>query len=237
MNEKNEIQIQQQPAELIMAAVKADTDLDKLEKLLELQIKWEGNEAKKAYVKAMAAFKADAPKITKDSKVDFTSAKGRTNYNYASLANVMDKINKALSEHGLSSSFTTQQNGSIGVTCKITHEMGHSEETTLSAAADQSGNKNSIQAIGSTVSYLQRYTLLSLCGLATHEQDDDAQSVGVEVIDDKQLHKLRDALISLERDEGKFCSFLKVDQLENLPKTQYQQALAAIEASKKKKEA
>jgi hypothetical protein len=50
--------------------------------------------------------------------------------------------------------------------------MGHSERTTLSATADTSGSKNSIQAIGSTVTYLQRYTLLAAVGLAAGGDDD-----------------------------------------------------------------
>ena len=32
----------------------------------------------------------------------------------------------------------------IAVTCVLTHEMGHSEETTLEALPDTSGSKNSI---------------------------------------------------------------------------------------------
>ena len=54
------------PAELIKAAIAGNADLEKLERLLDIQIKWEANEAKKAYVAAMARFKADPPKIEKD---------------------------------------------------------------------------------------------------------------------------------------------------------------------------
>jgi hypothetical protein len=43
----------------------------------------------------------------------------------------------------------------------------------LTSGPDTSGSKNPIQALGSAVSYLQRYTLLSLAGLATEDQDDD----------------------------------------------------------------
>ena len=89
-------------------------------------------------------------------------------------AEIIACINEALSEHGLSAAWeTAQNNGSVTVTCKITHIMGHSESTSLTAAPDNTGSKNPIQAIGSTVTYLQRYTLLALTGLATYEQDDD----------------------------------------------------------------
>ena len=41
---------------------------------------------------------------------------------------------------------------------------------------DDSGGKNPIQSIGSTITYLERYTILALTGLATKEQDDDGKS-------------------------------------------------------------
>ncbi len=145
-------------------------DVAQLRELLELQERYDANEAKKAYVVAMAAFKADPPKIIKDMHVGYK----QTSYNHASLANVTSCINTALSGHGLTGSWvTSQDNGSVKVTCKITHVLGHSEITCLSAAPDTTGSKNPIQAIGSTVTYLQRYTILALTGLATYEQDDD----------------------------------------------------------------
>ena len=45
------------------------------------------------------------------------------------------------------------------MTCVVSHRLGHSEENTLTAGRDESGNKNNIQAVGSTITYLQRYTL------------------------------------------------------------------------------
>lgn len=172
-----ELQITQS-SPLAMAAefLKKDSniDIDKLSKLLDVQERWERNEAKKAYVEAMAAFKASPPTIKKDRHVKFDTQKGKTEYFHASLENVTATINQALSKHGLTASWTTvQNNGSVTVTCVITHVFGHSESTSLTSAPDTSGSKNPIQAIGSAVSYLQRYTLLSLVGLATEGQDDD----------------------------------------------------------------
>jgi hypothetical protein len=50
----------------------------------------------------------------------------------------------------------------------------------LRAGADQSGAKNSIQAIGSTISYLQRYTLKAALGLAAANDDDGKASGSTE---------------------------------------------------------
>jgi hypothetical protein len=48
----------------------------------------------------------------------------------------------------------------------------------MEAAADISGSKNQIQAIGSAVTYLERYTLFASYGLASKDQDDDGKASG-----------------------------------------------------------
>jgi len=216
------------PAEMIKLAVTGGADLDKLEKLLTLQERWEANEAKKAYNQAMSNFKANSPKINKDKKVAYKEVR----YNHASLANVTEKINSELSKHGLSASWLTKQNGVIIVTCKITHIKGHSEETTLSASADATGSKNAIQAIGSTITYLERYTLLALTGLATFE-DDDGKSGGVEHITQEQGNKILDMIADTKTDIDKFLAYMKVDKLEEIAKGDYKKAIVALENKKK----
>ena len=222
------------PAEMIRMAVSGGADLEKLGKLLDLQERWEANEARKAYHRAMSEFKANPIEILKDKKVGYESKTGgRVGYSHASLANVVRKITKELSKYGLSASWCTAQNGQISVTCKITHVMGHSEETTLSAPSDTSGSKNLIQAIGSTITYLERYTLLASLGLATADQDDDAISVE-EFIDETQLKTITDLIKSLKVDDGKFLAFLEIETLNKMPKRKFQTAMEALKAKQAK---
>lgn len=164
------------PASMMMTAIAQGLDLSKVEKAMELQAVWEKRQAEKAYNKAIADFKANPPEIVKESQVNFDSAKGKVNYKYASLANVIEKVTPELSKYGLTISWRTAQNGKISVTCRISHEFGHYEETSLCADADSSGSKNAIQAIGSTITYMQRYTALALLGLACSDQDDDGRA-------------------------------------------------------------
>lgn len=224
------------PSGMIQMALQSGADLEKLEKLLTLQEKWDANEAKKAYHVAMAAFKSIPLEIDKDKKVEYSTSKGQVGYFHASLANVVKKITSELGKHGLSASWNTQQNGKVTVTCKITHVSGHSEETTLTAEADLSGSKNSIQAIGSTITYLQRYTILSALGLATGGQDDDGHSATLELIDDSQLGILRDSLAEINENEGPVCKYLGIETLEQLPKASYQKAVNVIAQRKKVKQ-
>lgn len=217
-------------SDLIQFAITGKADLDKLEKLLVLKRQEEADLARKFYHKAMAAFKANPPKIDKDKDVAY----GTTKYSHASLGNITEKISTELSKYGLSASWTTKQNGQICVTCRITHEFGHSEETTLCAPSDTSGAKNAIQAIGSTITYLERYTLLALTGLATYDDDDGkAAGVPVELISEKEQHQLADLLIAKEIKESKFLEYMKVASLAEIPKTKFQLGIIAINTAKK----
>jgi hypothetical protein len=224
------------PAELIKLAISNGSNLEQLEKLLAIRRNYEADEARKAYHVAMAEFKKNPPKIDKDRQVSF----GNTKYAHASLGHVTELISTELSKHGLSAAWDIKQNGAVSVTCRITHIQGHSEETTITAPADTSGSKNAIQAVGSTITYLQRYSLLALCGLATFDQDDDGQAAGPvkEFIDEKQKGQILDFFAELnlsEKDKEGFFKFMKIAKLDEMPQASFQKALAALEAARKRK--
>lgn len=159
------------PADLLRYALDSGADLDRLEKLMELQDRDNASKARMAFVAAMAEFKKSAPTILKDKNVSFAG----TSYSHATLGGICEVVIEALARHGISHDWDTQQpaSGMIVVTCSLTHVLGHSKSTTMEAPPDNSGKKNGIQQIASTVTYLQRYTLLGACGLATKDMDDD----------------------------------------------------------------
>jgi len=163
---------------------------EQLKELLEIQREHDADLAKKAYHHAMAEFRAKVPPIDKD-------ATGHNN-SYTTLGHALEVISPLLGELGLNPSWLLDDKtnpGTISVTCRLTHKDGHSEEATLSGAPDTSGSKNSIQAIASTKSYLERYTLFAICGLASSKDDDgrggaptkkyDAQQEKPQIPDDK----------------------------------------------------
>ena len=66
------------PPEMLARALSAGADITVLERLMNLQERWEAAQARKAFDAAMAAAKAEIPVIHKNKAVDFTSSKGRT---------------------------------------------------------------------------------------------------------------------------------------------------------------
>ena len=222
------------PAALMLKAMAGGMDLDKLERFMDLQDKWEKNQARKAYTQAMSDFKKAPPEIEKDRHVEYKTTSGTTKYDHASLGNVTAKINAALGEHGLSAAWTTDQTDKgVSVTCKITHVLGHFETTTLTAAHDSSGGKNAIQALGSTISYLERYTILALTGLATHDMDDDATTV-VEYVTEAQLSTILDFINSKGIDQAKFMLYMGVETLEQIIASDFNKAISGLKAAKGK---
>src|SRR4029077_16529835 len=167
------------PLDLVHRAITSGADVVVLEKLMALQERWEAGQARKAFDAAMAAAKAEIPVILKTRKVDFTSGKGRTQYRYEDLAEIARTVDPVLGKFGLSYRWRTAAltPDTIAVTCIVSHRDGHSEETTVPGNHDGSGNKNSIQAVGSAITYLQRYTLRAALGLAA-PGDDDGQASG-----------------------------------------------------------
>ncbi len=219
------------PAGLLEIAITQGADLDRLEKLMDMQLKWEANEARKAYHLAMSEFKKNAPEIAKDKHVSFKTSKGKMEYDHASLYNVTNTINKALADNGLSSGWKTEQgNGVVRVTCIITHKLGHSEQTFLEAAPDQSGMKNSIQAVSSTISYLERYTILALTGLATKDMDDDGRGSEPEkTITKEQEDKLINMLIEKNIPESQVFDRFGVKQFSELTVSSFNQSIRDLE--------
>jgi hypothetical protein len=183
----------------------------------------------------MAAFKAEPLTVEKGKHVKFTTSRGVTEYDHATLADVVDACASSLSKHGLSHRWeTAQAEKIITVSCIITHEMGHSERTTLSASPDDSGGKNAIQAVGSTVSYLQRYTLMAATGLAAHNMDDDARSAGtVERLSAEQIASLEKLIVDVKADRPKFLKWAKVESIEAIPAKSYDACVRSLEKKRK----
>ena len=167
------------PQGLLMKAVEQGLPVEQLEKLMELQERWEKKEAAKAFKSAMSEFQAIKPQLIKGAKVDYDlKGGGKVKYNFIPLPSIQKAIDGLLSKCGLSYRWEQDDAGGvIKITCVVSHLDGHEERTYLSAPADTSGNKNNIQSIGSTVSYLKRYTLEGACGLSSANDDDGNSQV------------------------------------------------------------
>lgn len=188
-------EVTQGPLAMAMQAMRAGMSINDMRDMLNLQKEWEANEARKAFVDAMSEFKKNPPSILKDKHVAFSTAKGMTSYDHATIGNVCDQIIKAAAEYGFSHRWIPSkgENGALVITCEVTHRMGHSQSTPIEGPRDDSGTKNVLQANQSTRTYLQRHSLLMAFGFATKDQPDDDGMGGGPFIDPELLQAARDA--------------------------------------------
>jgi hypothetical protein len=217
-------------------------DINKMTQLMGWRKEMIADQRRAAFDGAMAAAKAEIPVITKNREVDFTSAKGRTNYRHEDLAEIARTVTPILGKFGLSYRFRVSSNINepIVVTCIVSHREGHFEETTLLGPRDESGNKNAIQQVGSTLTYLQRMTLKAALGLAASNDDDGKASASNAPapppgsINDDQVTQIRDALTAKGCSERAFLQHIKQKSIESIPDEMFEICLDVIDSFRRK---
>lgn len=215
------------PVDMLSLAVERGASIETLEKLMGLRERYEASQARKAFDEAVADAKAGIQPVLKNRD-------GHNGKRYADFAAIAKAVDPVISQFGLSYRFRTMQTDRISVTCILSHKDGHSEETTLSGPADATGNKNAIQAIGSTLTYLQRYTLVQALGLAASEDDDGGKSdlPNVEVITEEQVMILRELIEATKADQQGVLAYVRARDLPSIRADKYDGLLAML----KKKE-
>lgn len=163
------------------AAADPNTDAEKMERLLGMYERITAQQAKAAYTSALAELQPKLPVITERGGIKNNT--GEVQSTYAKWEDINEAIRPLLHEHHFALSFRTgvAQDGKITVTGILSHAAGHSEETTITLPHDSSGNKNSVQAVGSSTSYGKRYAaiaLLNITSRAPGDRDDDGQGGG-----------------------------------------------------------
>ena len=125
------------------------------------------SESIKNIAAALVKFQASVSKVAKESNNPFFKSK------YASLANILDTIQKPLSECGLAISQFPDANA---LTTIIVHaEAGEWMESSYVMPV---AKQNDPQAMGSAMTYARRYALGSILNLNIDDDDDGEKAMG-----------------------------------------------------------
>ncbi len=227
------------PMEMLANAVAKGASIETLEKLMTLQERYEANQAKRDFNEAVAAAKADIDPIVKNKRVSYghKNSESKTNYTYETFDAIARAVDPVLAQYGLSYGFEIEQaNGAVSVTCVLSHKHGHSEKTTLSGPRDDSGKKNAIQSIGSSVTYLQRYTLKACLGLAVTD-DDDGQASETPMISTEQVNQIQAALDAAQSSAAELCKYFGFTALPQIPAKDFDRVMQAISQYKRPQDA
>lgn len=232
--------------EMLQEAVSKNMSAETIKSFMDLRDRWEASEARKAFTVALTAFKSESIVILKSKKVSFTTRDGdTTSYRHAELSDITAAILEPMAKYQLAHRWEVRQEGGmVTVDCILMHALGHSEKVTLSAPPDDSGKKNKIQQIASTVSYLERYTLLAVTGLSTKGMDDDGRAAGegqLARLSEEQCAAIRKKIEEMGADAAEraeilnqFLTYRKVDNLEDIAGQAYEDCIRALETRRKK---
>lgn len=130
----------------------------------------------KAFLKAFLALQSELPELKRTEKV---GTNGHT-YSYTPLPVMRKVLQPLLTKHGFMFHWDSKEvsNNKMEYTCILTHIDGHSKSSSIIAEKDGTADMNNVQAVGSTTTYLQRYTLKAVLGLTSADDDDDGISAG-----------------------------------------------------------
>lgn len=229
------------PMELLSATDLATLDVDKMEKLMELEDRWAQREAVKAFNAAVTGFQMECPIIKKNAR-----NKG-TNSNYATYECIIRQIRGLLKKHKLAVRFSTHEShleGHVKGECIVMHVKGHAVSTfgdfpeQPKIVGKSSGKEvmNDLQRAGSRLTYLKRYLIMAALNITVADEDDDGFMAGEKTptLNEYQLTELKDLLKrkGLEDDEYVRNEYLQVPfgMLDTIHANRYEWVMNSIRA-------
>lgn len=206
------------------AAAEEDPDIERLDRLAAMYERTLAREAETLFTAALVRMQSKLPVL--DELGEITDPDGTVQVTYATWEDTVDLIRPILARHGFSLSFRPGRpgDGALSVIGVLRHEAGHKEEAELALPPDATGNKNAVQAVGSAMSYGQRYVAKMLLNLTSRRQDDDdAMAAG------KSASELA-AIAEIEALEGRpaFLAWKRANRvlLGELPAPAFQRVIA-----------
>ncbi len=205
-------------------------DVQKMRELLDMQDRVRSRRNEQAFNESMKLAQEDMPRVVRDAKNDSTSSK------YARLETVTKAINPVVTRHGFSMSFGTADSplpGHYRVTCLVSHIGGHSREYHVDVPADALGpkgnpNKTATHAFGSTMSYGRRYLTLLIFNVSLVNEDDDGNAAGRQPVTEEQVEEIQALIVKSAADIGKFCRFMKVASIADIPAARFSVGIDAL---------
>lgn len=195
-------------AVIARAAADPTVDVDKMQRLLDMQLRLMERQAEAAYNSAMKAAQDEMLPIARDAENEHTRSK------YARLETIDAAIRPIYTRHGFSLSFNSAQpsgKGSMRMICTVRHDAGHSATHELEGDLDIAGakgaaNKTNIQGLGSTASYLRRYLTMMIFNIVLRNEDNDGNST--KTITEKQADSIEDMIREIGMDDAARATFL-----------------------------
>jgi hypothetical protein len=221
-------------AVIARAASDPAVDVDKMDRLLQMQERILARQAEVEFNAAMADAQSEMGRISADATNPQTRSKYAT---YGKLDSVLRPI---YTRHGFALSFDEADSPKpdhVRVVCRVSHKGGHNYVYKTDIPADGKGAKGGdvmtkTHAVGAAKQYGMRYLLKGIFNVAIGDEDRDGNDHGEPTLTAKQIADIEALLSEVGADREKFLRYMKVASLGEILAKNYAAAVRAIEAKR-----
>ena len=212
------------------AVLNPEVDVDKMERIMDMQLKVIERNAEIEFNQAMAIVQSEVGFISADLD------NNQTHSRYASYAQMNRALRPIYTKHNFALSFNSEprkEKDMMSVICYVTHKAGHTRKYEIDLPADGKGPKGNdvmtkIHAAGAASSYGMRYLLKMIFNISVGEDDTDGnmpEAVQVEYITENQINeldsKIKENGVSMSGLLTWMKRELKIKSLETIPHNFY----------------
>jgi hypothetical protein len=153
---------------------------------------------------------------------------------YAPLEEIDRVARPVAARHGLVWTWDTairKEDEMMDVSCRVLHELGHSETSTVSMPYESKAGSSPQQKFGSAQTYGMRYSLIAALGLtmADEDVDGDGAQADVETITEAQAADLTALIEETGSDKAKFLAYFGIKALGEMPLDRHPHAIRMLE--------
>jgi hypothetical protein len=152
---------------------------------------------------------------------------------YIDLNGIVAATRRALAKHGLTVTFqiNTQDDSSMVMTTTLFHTSGQ----WLSCLSPLKPEKPGVQALGSAITYMKRYTYAAITGFVLGDDDDDGEEATQhedlqerKYLTQDQVAKLEEAIVDNAELKQKILDAYAIKSFNNLYQDQFQKIMERI---------
>lgn len=207
-------------------------DIDKLERLMKIQVEMQERENETAFNAVMALTQGEIGVIAKNRHNDHTES------DYADIGAIVEVITPIYTKQGLNVSFDAGPiaDGCIPLACYVS-AYGHTKTYHYDSPVTDKGIQGSVMMIPaharkSAISYGRNTLLAMIFNIGTKDDDGNA-TAQVERITDEQVADLEALIEEVGADKSLFLKWLKTDDLANIQASAYAYCVSQLENKRK----
>lgn len=210
-------------------AADPNSDVAKLEKMLDMQERIIAKQAEMDFNAAMTRLQKVLPTIHQSAEIKHGE---KLIAKYAKYEDIDSQIRPFYSAEGFSLSFNSQRqsDGTVIYYGTVAHESGHSRTAEIVLPTDTGPGRNAVQAQGSTLSYAKRYLVMMLLNLVTTNEDDDGRGSSVKPATNDMVAELEELIVKAKADRQKFLEHFKASEVSDLSSNDYSRAVTMLKS-------